>query len=68
METSIYQLILFNNPQALIILDDYQFKHYDRHIVIVPEEDIMHISYEYEDETLNEINREMRKAPSRSRD
>lgn len=59
METSIYDLLEYDCPQGLIKLWDYQKQNYGIGLE-KPEEEVV-IS-------LEEIDQEMRKPPSRSRD
>ena len=66
MQTSIFWILMLNNPQAVQDLDDYQVKTYGTHLDIQPEpeeeEPVIPVHT-----NLEEIDREMRKAPSRSR-
>ena len=65
MQTSIFWILMLNNPQAVQDLDDYQVKIYGNHLSMKPEpeeEDAIPVHT-----NLEEIDREMRQAPSRSR-
>ena len=53
-------------PQDQVALMQYQYDHYDTHLDI-PMDAFKSVSLDSQIETLEEIDREMRKAPSRSR-
>ena len=62
----IYELLLYARPQTLIDLDNYQREHFNCGIEVRREKPA-EVHFDCEIEDLEEINREMRKPPSRSR-
>ena len=67
METSIYELLLFHHPQALVDLDNCQHRHFGVGITKPPHQVEALIIAACPVESLEEIDKEMRKPPSRSR-
>jgi len=62
MRTSIYELLMYSNPQALADLDSYQRKNY-RQGVTAPQDEPLPIHFDYEG-VGEDYDKEMRKPPS----
>jgi len=60
---TIYQILLFHNPQALQDLDEYQVKKHKCHITRLSEPQAPLVVIDTIIEDLEEIDREMRKRP-----
>lgn len=67
METSIFWLLMWNNPQIVQDLDDYQVRAHSCHIEVLPEPKQQPVEVHGHVEELEEVDRLMRKPPSRSR-
>jgi hypothetical protein len=67
MATSVYFILMYEHPQTLADLDSLQRRRYGAGLSRITEQPVHPVRYDYQGEELEDVAREMEKAPSRSR-